>query len=328
MNISIFASIWSQNLWDELILKNEIKHFEKKYQNSQFRVFSYDAESPFFTQDNVEYKNYFPIWIRNPRNIFKNTRSILHLIKSAFWSDMIVIWGGGLFYDWESNNSALTQWRARANFFYSLRRKVVFYWVSIDVRDEQNYQYISDIFWKAAEIYVRDEYSYNLLKSLNIDSEVIVDPVFYDDGEKPEKTSCMKVVDSHDLYLSDFTGIDWSGKKVGIALRNLWTKKYEQNIKEILNYIVSQWGEIVYLPHSFHESDSQANDVEFLSSFWIKWYMPESMKETYSFYVQRKIDICLAQRFHAMVLSDVYRVPFIGMSYSQKTKSLLEKITH
>ena len=324
MNISIFASIWSQNLWDELILKNEVKYFEEKYKDCQFRVFSYDAENPFFTQDNVEYKNYFPIWIRNPRNILKNAGSIFHLIKAAFWSDIIVIGWGWLFYDWESNNSALVQWRARANFFYSLRRKVVFYGVSIDVRDEKNYQYISDIFSKASEIYVRDEYSHNLLKSLSINSKVIVDPVFSDAGEKPEKTSCIKAVDSHELYLSDFTDIDWQWKKVWIALRNLWTKKYEQNIKEILNYIVSEGGELVYLPHSFHESDSQANDIEFLSWFWIKWYMSESMKETYWFYIQSKIDICLAQRFHSMVLSEVYQIPYIGMSYSQKTKSLLE----
>ena len=326
MRISIFASIWSQNLWDELILKNEIKHFEDKYEDARFRVFSYDAENPFYTQDNIEYKNYFPIGIRNPRNILKNIGSIFHLIKSAFWSDIIVVGWGGLFYDWESNNSALTQWRARVNFFHSLRRKIVFYWVSIDVRDEKNYEYISDIFSKAAEIYVRDEYSHRLLQSLGIKSEVIVDPVFYDRGEKPKKTSCIKSIDSHDFSLSDFDDIDWEWKKIGIALRNIWTSGYRENIASLLEMIVERGWELIYLPHSFHESDNQANDQHFLSSFPNKWYISESMKETYSFYVQGKIDICLAQRFHAMVLSDVYEIPFIGMSYSQKTKSLLEKL--
>ncbi len=325
MNISIFASIWSQNLWDELILKNEIGFFDTKYNHPNFRVFSYDAENPFFTAENVEYKNYFPIWIRNPKNIYKNVSSFFNLIWSAFWSDIIVIGGWGLFYDWESNNTALKQWKARAEFFYSLRKKVIFYGISIDIRDENNYPYISAIFSKADEIHVRDKYSQKLLKSLWIESHLMVDPVFSDNWERWNKIkNCIKSVDSHKLYLSDFADIDWEWKRVWVALRNLWTKKYEQNIKEILNYIVANGWELVYLPHSFHESDTNANDYEFLQWLWIKWYISESMKETYGFYLQKKIDICLAQRFHAMILSEVYDIPFVGMSYSQKTKSLLE----
>jgi len=325
MNISIFASIWSQNLWDELILKNEIQLFEKKYDNPQFRVFSYDSEHPFITGNNVHYKDYFPIGIRDPKNIYKNLSSLFHLICSAFWSDIIVIWGWGLFYDWETNNSALKQWKARAEFFYSLRKKVIFYGISIDVRDEKNYPYLQAVFSKADEIHVRDRYSQKLLKSLDIESELIIDPVFYDNGDRSNKlTKCIKSLDSHELYLSDFTDVDWKWKKVWVALRNLWMKSYEQNIKEILNYIVSEWWELIYLPHSFHESDREANDYEFLKWFEIKGYISESMKETYGFYLQKKIDICLAQRFHAMILSEVYEIPFIGMSYSQKTKSLLE----
>jgi len=328
MKISIFASIGSQNLWDELILKNEIKLFEKRYKDPSFRVFSYDSEKPFYTQENIEYKNYFPIGIRNPKNIFKNVWSFFHLIKAAFWSDVIIIWWGGLFYDWESNNSALMQWKARVEFFNSLRRKVIFYGVSIDIRNEANYEYIRAIFSNAAEIHVRDEHSYRLLKSLGIESEVMIDPVFYDHGGKQrEKNSCIKSVDSHHLTLSDFTDIDWQWKKVWVALRNVWTTGYRENIEEILQYIVSEGGEIIYLPHSFHESDKQANDFDFLSSLPVKWYISESMKETYGFYLQKKVDICLAQRFHSIVLSEVYEIPYIWMSYSQKTKSLLEKLS-
>jgi len=168
-------------------------------------------------------------------------------------------------------------------------------------------------------------YSQNLLKSLWIESTLMIDPVFSDNGKRSNQIqNCIKSLDSHELYISDFTDIDWEWKKVWVALRNLWSDSYRENIKEILNYIVSEWWELVYLPHSFHEADRDANDYEFLKSLDIKWYISESMKETYGFYLQKKIDICLAQRFHAMILSEVYSIPFIGMSYSQKTKSLLE----
>lgn len=49
MKIAIFASIWAQNLWDELILKNEINILEKEYWNdSRFYVFSYDKKKSIF----------------------------------------------------------------------------------------------------------------------------------------------------------------------------------------------------------------------------------------------------------------------------------------
>ena len=61
--ISIFASIWSQNLGDELILKNEINLLKKEFwENTKFFVFTYDKKDLFFKEKNVFYKEYFPIW--------------------------------------------------------------------------------------------------------------------------------------------------------------------------------------------------------------------------------------------------------------------------
>ena len=65
MIISIFASIWAQNLGDELILKNEIKMLEEEYwKDTQFFVFSYDSKNPFYKKSNIKYIEYFPIWIK------------------------------------------------------------------------------------------------------------------------------------------------------------------------------------------------------------------------------------------------------------------------
>ena len=55
MKISIFASIWAQNLWDELILKNEIKLLKKEYwEDTKFRVFTYDKKNPFYLKLHYE----------------------------------------------------------------------------------------------------------------------------------------------------------------------------------------------------------------------------------------------------------------------------------
>jgi exopolysaccharide biosynthesis predicted pyruvyltransferase EpsI len=36
-----------------------------------------------------------------------------------------------------------------------------------------------------------------------------------------------------------------------------------------------------------------------------------NIKETYSFYKEKKLDIVLAQRLHSIILSQVYEIPFI-----------------
>ena len=77
--ISIFAAIWSQNLWDELILKNEIKLLRNEFwEKTKFFVFTYDKTDIFFTDKYVKYKEYFPIWIKNKKNIFRNIFNFFH----------------------------------------------------------------------------------------------------------------------------------------------------------------------------------------------------------------------------------------------------------
>ena len=57
MNIIILASIWAQNLGDELILKNEIILLEKQFswKKPAFAVFTYDKKDIFYKKNNIEY---------------------------------------------------------------------------------------------------------------------------------------------------------------------------------------------------------------------------------------------------------------------------------
>ncbi|USN59467.1 MAG: polysaccharide pyruvyl transferase family protein [Candidatus Peribacteria bacterium] len=71
-----------------------------------------------------------------------------------------------MFYDWETNNSALKQWKWRSWVFRLFRKQVVVYGVSIDVRDEQSLQIIRDIFSSVQAIYVRDVSSQESLGAL------------------------------------------------------------------------------------------------------------------------------------------------------------------
>jgi len=341
MIISIFASIWAQNLWDELILKNEIQILEKEYsKETQFIVFSYDYKNPFYKKSNIKYKEYFPVWIKNPKNIFRNISNFFIFLFSVFKSDLIVIWWGWIIYDNEkqSTNNPLNQWVFRTNIFRFFKKKIEFFVVWLNIKNESNFNKVKKIFNKAYKITVRDVYSSNLLFNLWVKSEIVNDPVFNDVKEVNKKNCLIKKVDSINFTFKDIENIDLEWKKVALAFRkwylsDKWEKfngQYEQwKINELINFIINKWWEVILLPHSFHNVDNMANDYNFLSKFLRiteKIRIINSMDEVYSKYIYREMDLVLAMRLHSIILSQVYNIPFIWISYSTKTEEVLKII--
>lgn len=347
MKISILASIWAHNLGDELILKNEIQLLQQEFGlNTTFRVFTYDMKSPFIEADYIEYQEYFPIAIKDPKNIFRNIKNYFGFIKTLLWSDIVVIWWWGIFYDTEkqSTKSPLNQWLFRTKISHLLRKKIYFYGISIDIKQTENLEKIRSIFSGAYKVTVRNAHSQDVLSKLWIDSQVIDDPVMYDNPsfDAPVTSGkCLQILDSKNFDLRDISGIDFNGKTVWFALRKWYFSKSGSDsiekamIHELLNYIEKQGWKIVLLPHSFHPTDIQANDYEFLKQFLlsstgVKYSnrnISQSMQETYIHYTNNKLDIVFAQRLHSMILSEVYQIPYIALSYSKKTHEQLKKLS-
>lgn len=339
MKISIFASIWAQNLWDELILKNEIKLLEDKYwKDTKFIVFTYDKKNPFFTASNIVYREYFPIWIREWKNILKNIINFFSFIFNVIWSDLIVIWWGWIIYDNEvqSTKNPLDSWLFRVRVFRFFLKKIYFFRVWINITNESSLKRVKKIFKKASIIEVRDNYSYELLKSLWIKSSIEKDPVFYDAWELTIKKSIIWTVSSYHFDKTLFRDFDLVWKKIWLALRawyfveksNVSVRMEEWRIREIINYLVLEWASVVLLPHSFHENDDLANDFLFMSNFiWEEGVsIKENMMEVYEAYTKKEIDICVSMRLHSIILSHVYEIPFIGVSYSTKTDEVLNEL--
>ena len=342
MKIAIFASIWAHNLWDELILKNEIKMLESEYWiDTQFTVFSYDYKNPFLKQKNIVYKEYFPIWVKNFFNIFRNIKNFFSFIFTTIVSDFIVIWWWWIIYDWErqSTKEPLGQWLFRTNIFRLFSKKVIFYSVWITVSDKSNYSKIKKIFTDAYKISVRNDYSFNLLKELWILSTIVEDPVFFDIYKSSNHSFMIKSVKAHKFSFKDLEDIDLKWKKIAIAFRewylsdkgnDLHLKLEEWKINELINYILWKWWKVLLLPHSFHKTDFLANDYVFLNNFIKKWKdisIVSSMKDVYKAYIKKEFDICLAMRLHSIILSQVYEIPFIWVSYSVKTDEVLKELS-
>nr|MDD3720398.1 polysaccharide pyruvyl transferase family protein [Candidatus Gracilibacteria bacterium] len=353
MNISIFASIGCQNLGDELILKNEINIFEQLYKDKKvnFKVFSYDYKNPFYVKDNVKYIEYFPIGIKDKKNFFRNLRNFKNFINTVFWSDLIIIGGGGIIYDNEvqANKNPLDQWIFRNKIFRFFGKKIIFYAVGINITYTENLFKLRQIFKGAYKIFVRDNYSFEVLKNNGINAEIIDDPVFYDNSENikfidgkaildtKQKNLLIKKIDSHNFNLKDLEKINFQNKNIGITFRAGYIGKSGNEkieilmIKEIVNFLLIRNAKIFFLPHSIHNTDFRSNDLEFYNkvisgNLENKVYIAKSIKEVYDVYKEKKINLCLSMRLHSMILSQVYDIPFIAFSYSKKTDELIKKI--
>lgn len=334
MNISIFAAIWAQNLWDELILKNEITLLQQEFwENTCFRVASYDYRNPVFKIKDTSYFEYFPFWIKNPKNILRNIKNFWKLFSVILWSDVVVIWGWGIIYDSELQSvwNPLNQWIFRVSIAKFFRKKLYFYALGIDIKQEKNCKKLKKIFKNAWKITVRDEKSQKQLERVWIGSEIVNDPVMQEESKKWE---ILKTLSSQSFSLKDFEDIDFKGKRVGLAIRKwyIWKSGNAQVesklIEELCNFIEKKWGKIIFLPHSLHESDEIANDYEFMKQFLnYNREIYASLWEVYTAYTHEMIDIMISMRLHSMILSYVYGISQIVLSYSQKTDEVIKKLT-
>jgi len=342
MKIAIFASIWAQNLWDELILKNEIKILREKYKykNPRFIVFSYDYKNLFFEAQNIEYKEYFPIWLKNPKNIFKNIKNFFLFIKETISADLIVVWWWWLFFDNEAWNkkNPLDLWIFRMKFFNFFLKKIYFFRIWLSIKKQESFEKIYKIFsGKRKIIEVRDNYSLKVLQDLGIEGVIKkYDPVFWDSWKSIDeilnKKVCIKKIFKN-FNIKDLQTIDFENKIVGIAFRSGYLTKDPEleilMIKEIIEFIQKSWAKVIFIPHSFSKQDILSNDFEWmklvaskLKNLEIAW----TMQETYDFYRNKKLDLVLAQRLHSIILSQVYEIPFVWISYSKKTSEILNEL--
>lgn len=327
--ILILASVWCQNLWDELIVKNEIKYLEEIYWKCVFIVSTYDKSEKFYSKKAVKFIEYFPLGIKNPRNIFRNIRNFYHLVRSIIWSDFVVFWGWWIFYDSEiqTTKTPLKTWLFRSYLVRFLRTELKILWVSISIKNKESKNIIKDIFKKSSENRVRDKESFKILEDLGIESKIIPDFVFRENLKEEKTEKIVKFEQAETVKIKDFNYTNFQWKTVWLALRKGYIKKEEKFIKELTQKITKEWWKVILIPHSFHKTDIIANDYEFLKEFSsedIK--ICENMKESFEIYSEKKIDLLIAMRLHSIILWYCYNIKTIPISYATKTESIIKTL--
>lgn len=163
--ITFFVLSGAYNLGDELILRSEIDFFKRKFPSANISVATYDENSFFGEKKNLYFFSFFPNNFR--KKFFKN---IFYFWKNALeiaTSDIVVIGGGGIFFDNEpgiSFQKNLLEWKIRLFWARLFRKKVIFMGISVEVKNEANQKKLAKIFCQNDSIFPRDERSTKILK--------------------------------------------------------------------------------------------------------------------------------------------------------------------
>lgn len=306
MNISIFTATGHYNLGDELILLQEYEVLKEKYPNANFYIFTYNKKSSLI-EDKVKYVKYFPNNIK--KKPFKNIKYLWKNIVAIYKSDLIIIWGGWLIYESEIQSSSfpIMQWKFRVFLAKLFGKKIVYLSIWINTSNPKKIKYLFTS--KKTLVSVRDLKSQQILNQIWIKSIILPDPVFL----LPSSTSLERVGGE---------GLIW------ISLRK-WYLRHEQDfIKQIILYLSKAGYKIVFLSHSIHQKDVLANDYLFLKDIAKKYNIEITSNISDTLKTYKKLDFVIGMRFHSLVLSIVYNIPFLALSYWQKTEELLSDFSH
>lgn len=308
MNISIFTATGHYNLGDELILLQEYEVLKEKYPNANFYIFTYDKKSSLI-EDKIKYIKYFPSNIK--KKPFKNIKYLWKNIVAIYKSDLIIIWGGGLIYESEvqSSSSPIMQWKFRVFLAKLFRKKLVYLSVWINTSSPKKIKYLFN--GKKTTVSVRDIKSQQILENIWIKSIILTDPVFNLKSEN-----------------SPILGVRGKEKTIWISLRKWYLKDEQDFIKQAILYLSKSGYKIVFLSHSIHQKDLLANDYLFLKDIAKKYNIEITSKISDTLKAYKKLDYVIGMRFHSLVLSIVYNIPFLALSYWQKTEELLKSFDY
>jgi|GEM_PF-862543 len=99
----------------------------------------------------------------------------------------------------------------------------------------------------------------------------------------------------------------------------------DEVVLDTLKKLLKKGYEILLLPHSLHPTDEASHDGYYLQNFLLPGVMTtQSIEQTLESY--KKCHIILSMRLHSMILAIDHHIPFIGISYGQKTETLLSEI--
>ncbi len=312
--ILLFVATGARNVGDEMIVRAEYDFLRDRYPEAEIRVATYDATNHFLPKSDprLAFFPYFPNGLRiRP---FSNVGYFLRNVFETFRADLVIIGGGGLFYDNEGQNPSkqALEWKIRTFFARLFRKPLLFWGIGVDVRPENAVKF-RGAFSGASAVTVRDPKSAATLSSIGIPSVVVPDPAFLFD--------VAAVLSDSEPPLRDGAR---AKPAVGISVRPGYLPGGLSDVRAIADAVSEAGFEPVFCHHSFHPSDAATDDAAYLDPLARELGIrsSRSMEETVGWY--RDFAFCVSMRLHSGLLSVLSGVPPLVLSYSEKTRKFAE----
>lgn len=285
---------------------SEVAYLRERYPECRVSVCTYDPKSTLIPADwGVRYFSYFPNGFRN--RPMANAGYFFRTLWEIFRADLVVIGGGGIFYDNESGQSFRKQvfeWSLRAGAARLFRKKLLYWGIGVDVKPERAGQ-LAKLF-RNANVTVRDAKSAQALAAVGVAAKVVPDPAFLVPAVRPADAA--------------------PNKTVGISVRKGYLRGELDAVRHVVRIVRENGFEPVFLNHSFHPGNPETDDRAFVSNLAKEEGVRslDSMDETMHAY--RSLGAVVAMRLHAGVLSFINGIPFFLLSYSKKTDAFAERV--
>ena len=308
--VTIFAATGWHNLGDEAILYAEVSYLRTRYPGARISFATSDSNSSILPLEwGTRWYWYFPCEIRS--RPLANVGFFFRTVWEIFRSDLVVIGGGGIFYDNEAGQSFRRQvfgWSLRSRLARFFRKKTLFFGVGVDVRPD-NLPVLRRIFdFPSAIVTVRDAKSAESLSAIGIPATVLPDPAFL-----------FPPVKRNPIFVE-------SRRSVGLSIRKGYLPDGLESVRQIVLAVRDSGFEPVFLNQSFHPRSPETNDHVFLEPLAreLSIRSSASLSETLSWY--SGLSAVVAMRLHAGVLSFVNGIPFYLLSYSKKTDEFAKRV--
>jgi len=257
------------------------------------------------------------------------------LIEFARQSDLLILGGGGLFYDYWgfAFERLLTQQQTGVGIFLGfallatlLNKPLMIYAVGVGpLSSEIGKRYTRLAFEQAIIISVRDTQSKELLIQLGIHPDrirVTADPAW----RFPDVSPAL----GKDLLQN--IGLNSTSPILAVSVRS-WTysenQQWEVELAHALdNFVTYQQGTVLFIPfdgitNDYAQSEKIKNLMESRSSAYV---LDADLSTEEKISILRNCDLMLGMRLHANILAMRYGIPVVGLVYDPKVANLFVEI--
>lgn len=311
----IFGNFGALNYGDEAILAGQLEELNK-VKNISVKVISR-----------------FPEIVKNVHNVEGvPLLNIFAIISEIVQSNFIIFGGGGLFCKNTSGVRGILFQLYYLIFFLALplilNKKVYAFGIGFYSNTDSIITSLAiPLLRNITKITVRDEQSYEFLKSKNIDIEFCKDNSFLLSLYSKEESKKLSFINN---------AYNPTKKNIGIALKQP-SKKFEEKLTQaVIDFIIENKNNTEFWfysldTHPFYPSDRTIHeeiikDIQFKDKSIRCHLIPEKLipKELFSSF--QKMDFFVAMRLHSMIFAYRQNISFAGINYDEKCSSFMKTI--